>query len=103
VTKSEIVGRTVFAKKEDGFFVVEGVYPPMEACIEMGETISLIDCATGETSCVHWLSEIGENFVLLPHDFPRSEIDRFNRAVAERDAATEVILDIAADILLSDL
>ena len=96
--KNKLEGRRLFAESWSAFFEIKAVEPPMESCEDMGEMLRLINLHDGSEALAHWVSEIGEHFVLVPDDYPNDKIKTYHEALASRNAAETVLMGVELEI-----
>ena len=74
--KEKLIGRILFDADANRFFEVVSVFPP-EPEFQPIQRLKLIDLADGKENVTRFLEEIGQELIVIPHDYPRSNIDCF--------------------------
>ena len=64
------------------------------------QTLKAVNLATGKTCSDLILQEIGEEYFLIPEDYPQAKIDMFLEAAKAHRESLKIILDITQEITL---
>jgi hypothetical protein len=92
-TMDKLIGRIV--KRNDAFFEIKEILPPMPDHKELGQMLRLMDMDTGEETTCHFLGSIRDgDLSLVPTTFPRDRLDKLRAFYRLRNEAHDIEMDL---------
>lgn len=99
IAEKELIGRLLFWEEQETFFKIKAIEPPMELSEDMGDMLRLVSLEDKTESVIHWVSDIGEHFALVPEIFNEKEAVRYCMAAVTSRKCRDIMLEIHGELI----
>lgn len=97
-SSADLIGRFILDTTLDTFWEIKEIIPAGTASTDLGETMVALNWRTNETSCILFVEDIGDDYLLAPKDYPLERIRAYCDAANKESKAQAITLEIFQEI-----